>query len=85
MHMRARNARSIEAVVSEIIDVPGGPLAMAARSLNPMNWPGLASVERRRLVIWLVVSVFAALLAYFGFRGYLSPELLFQFGNSLHC
>jgi hypothetical protein len=50
-----------------------------------MNWPGLASAERRRLAMWLVVSVFAALLAYFGFRGYFSPELLFQFGNALHC
>ena len=58
---------------------------MADRSLNPMNWPGLASPERRRLAMWLVLSVFAALLAYFGFRGYFNPELLFQFGNSLHC
>ena len=58
---------------------------MAVRSLNPSTWPGLASAERRRLAMWLVLSVFAALLAYFGFRGYLNPELLFHFGNSLHC
>ena len=45
----------------------------------------LASRERRRLVMWLVLSVFAALLAYFGFRGYLNPELLFHFANSFVC
>jgi len=39
----------------------------------------------RRLVTWIVLSVFAALLAYFGFRGYLNPDLLFHFANSLYC
>lgn len=46
--------------------------------------PSLAPIEVRALV-WLVLSVFAALLAWFGFRGYLNPELLFQFANSLYC
>jgi hypothetical protein len=32
-----------------------------------------------------VLSVLAALVAYFGFRGYLSPDLLFQFVSGLHC
>lgn len=41
--------------------------------------------ERRRMLMWLMLSVFAALLAYFGFRGYLNPELLFHFANSLNC
>lgn len=41
--------------------------------------------ERHRLVVWVVLAVFAALLAWFGFRAYLDPELLFQFGNALHC
>ena len=45
---------------------------------------GLAPVKVRA-VIWLVLSVFAALLAWFGFRGYLNPELLFHFANSLYC
>jgi hypothetical protein len=40
---------------------------------------------QRRLVMWLVLSVFAALLAWFGFRGYLNPDLLFHFSNSLYC
>ena len=43
------------------------------------------SPERRRMVMWLVLSVLAALLAYFGFRAYLNPELLFQFSNSFYC
>lgn len=47
--------------------------------------PGIGSRERRRIMAWLVLSVFAALLAYFGFRGYLNPELLFHFANSFYC
>ena len=47
--------------------------------------PVLGSVQRRRLVMWIVLSVFAALLAYFGFRGYLNPDLLFHFANALYC
>jgi hypothetical protein len=43
------------------------------------------SVERHRVVRWLVLSVLAALLAYFGFRAYLNPELLFHFSNSFYC
>lgn len=45
----------------------------------------LATMERRRLVRWIVLSIFAALLVYFGFRGYLNPEFLHQFANSLVC
>jgi hypothetical protein len=29
--------------------------------------------------------VLAALLAYFGFQGYFSPELLLNFSNSFSC
>ena len=43
------------------------------------------SPERHRVVRWLVLSVLAALLAYFGFRAYLNPELLFHFSNSFYC
>ena len=35
--------------------------------------------------MWVVISVFAALLAYFGFRSYLTPELLFHFANFHVC
>jgi hypothetical protein len=38
-----------------------------------------------RLLMWLILSVLVALVAYFGFRGYLNPELLFHFANGLHC
>lgn len=41
--------------------------------------------QRRRIAVWLVLSVFAALLGYFGFRAYLNPELLFHFSNAFYC
>jgi cytochrome c oxidase subunit IV len=40
---------------------------------------------RQRVLIWLVLSVLTALVVYFGFRGYLSPDLLFHFVSGLHC
>ena len=43
------------------------------------------SPELRRAAKWVVISAFAALLAYFGFRGYLTPELLFHFANFHVC
>ena len=39
----------------------------------------------RRGVAWVVLSLLAAAVAWFGFRGYLSPELLFHFANALAC
>jgi len=50
---------------------------------SPLTSMGLR--ERRRLLAWLMLSVLAALLVYFGFRGYMNPELLFHFANSLIC
>ena len=47
--------------------------------------PVLGSAQRRRLVMWIVLSVFAALLAWFAFRGYLNPELFFHFANGFVC
>lgn len=38
-----------------------------------------------RVAMWLVLSVLAALVAYFGFLAYLNPEFLFHFANGLHC
>ena len=40
---------------------------------------------RRRMAVWLVLSILAALLAYVGFRAYLNPELLFHFSNAFYC
>jgi hypothetical protein len=47
--------------------------------------PVIASPVMRRTAMWVVISVFAALLAYFGFRSYLTPELLFHFANFHVC
>jgi hypothetical protein len=58
---------------------------MQAQHSNESVFPGTGSPERRRLTMWLLLSILAALLAYFGFRGYLNPELLFHFANSLYC
>jgi hypothetical protein len=46
---------------------------------------GMEAPQRRRLVVWVMLSVLAALVGWVGFRGYLNPELLFQFANSLYC
>ena len=58
---------------------------MTTHRIDGSSVPVLGSAQRRRLVMWLVLSVFAALLAYFGFRGYLNPDLLFHFANALYC
>jgi quinol-cytochrome oxidoreductase complex cytochrome b subunit len=58
---------------------------MTAQSMNSGRFPVMGALQRRRLLMWLMLSVLAALLGYFGFRGYLSPELLFHFANSLYC
>ena len=41
--------------------------------------------QGQRVLLWLMLIVLAALVAYFGIRGYLSPELLFNFSNSFYC
>jgi hypothetical protein len=46
---------------------------------------GAGFTRPERLLIWLVLSVLAAAIVYAGFRGYLSPELLFHFAAGLHC
>jgi hypothetical protein len=46
---------------------------------------GTGFTARQRLLIWLVLSLLAAAIVYSGFRGYLSPELLFHFAAGLHC
>ena len=45
----------------------------------------LRMTQPRCVLLWLMLAVLAALLVYFGFRGYLSPELLFNFSNSFSC
>ena len=58
---------------------------MAAQTMNRSRFSGMGVLQRRRQLMWLMLSVLVALLAYFGFRGYLNPELLFHFANSLYC
>jgi len=41
--------------------------------------------QGQRVLLWLVLTALAALVAYFGIRGYLGPELLFNFSNSFYC
>lgn len=39
----------------------------------------------RRILKWVLIAALAALISYYGFRGYLNPELLFSFANSFTC
>jgi hypothetical protein len=41
--------------------------------------------QTRRALVWAVLALIVALLCYAGFRGYLSPEMLFNFANSFYC
>jgi cytochrome c oxidase subunit IV len=41
--------------------------------------------QSKRVLLWLILAALAALVTYFGIRGYLSPELLLNFSNSFTC
>jgi hypothetical protein len=41
--------------------------------------------QSTRIVLWAMLAVLAAAVAYLGFRGYFSPELLFNFSNAFSC
>ena len=41
--------------------------------------------QSRRILMWLTLTALAALVSYVAFRGYFSPELLFNFANSFYC
>jgi hypothetical protein len=41
--------------------------------------------QARRILLSLMLVALAALIAYLGFRGYFSPELLFDFSNAFFC
>lgn len=41
--------------------------------------------QARRILVWLILVALAAWVTYLGFRGYLSPELLFNFSNAFSC
>lgn len=39
----------------------------------------------RRILMWMMLALLAALVSYLGFRGYLSPEFLINFSNAFYC
>jgi len=41
--------------------------------------------QSRRALVWAMLAALAALVAYFTFRGYVSAEMLFYFGNLFYC
>jgi hypothetical protein len=41
--------------------------------------------QTRKILVWAMLAALAALVAYYAFRGYVSAELLFNFGNSFYC
>jgi cytochrome c oxidase subunit IV len=41
--------------------------------------------QAKRILLWLMLAALAALVAYFGMRGYLSAELLFNFSSGFTC
>jgi hypothetical protein len=41
--------------------------------------------QPKRILLWLVLLALAALVTWFGIRGYLSPEMLFSLANSFSC
>jgi len=41
--------------------------------------------QPKRILLWLILTALATLVTYFGIRGYLTPELLFNFSNTFTC
>lgn len=53
-------------------------------NLERANWrPAVTQVQK--IMMWLLLMALAALVSYFSFRGYLSPEFLIGFANLLYC
>ena len=58
---------------------------MSTHAIHEERTTGMGPTQWRRAAAWAVLTVIVALLGWFGFRAYLTPELLFQFANALHC
>jgi hypothetical protein len=41
--------------------------------------------EARRILVWTILTLLAVFMSYFGFRGYMSADMLFNFANSFYC
>lgn len=39
----------------------------------------------RKILVWAMLAALAALMTYFAIRGYVSADMLFNFGNSFYC
>ncbi len=53
-------------------------------SAAPGETPSMTEA-RRKLLVWILLSMIAAVVSYATFRGYLSPDLLLGFANSFSC
>ena len=42
-------------------------------------------IQTRKILVWAMLAALAALVAYFSFRGYMSADMLFNFGNLFYC
>ncbi len=40
---------------------------------------------QKKMLVWIMLSMLAALMTYATFRGYLSPDFLLGFANSFSC
>ncbi len=40
---------------------------------------------QKKMLVWMLLSILAALMTYATFRGYLSPDFLLGFANSFSC
>lgn len=58
------------------------PKLEAVRTTAMLN---VRMTQSKRILSWLILATLATLVAYFGIRGYLSPELLLNFSNTFTC
>jgi hypothetical protein len=83
----ARRVALRRQTLREIIEAPfitQAPL-LTSEGMNLTRSAASAFGRPRRALVWLTLSALAAVLGWLAFRGYLNPELLFHFANSLYC
>jgi hypothetical protein len=42
-------------------------------------------IQNHRFLVWAMLAALVAMVTYFSFRGYVSADMLFNFGNSFYC
>jgi hypothetical protein len=80
----ARAGRAVSLVVRRAAMQPPIPCGREL-VLRAANYKNTAMVQTRRILTWLMLIALAALVSYVGFRGYLTPEMLFNFANAFYC